>query len=473
MKTYLFLNNNTTSSNTKILNFKVKFGLGGGIMSPTYLQTMSTLSLSYIKEKWQHAGFQKYLRNTGWMFFSRVLSMIISFFTIAIVIRYLGPDKYGVLSYAISFVGLFAFLASLGIDQILYKSIIKHPEQESEFLGTSFVLKFLGGLLAALVTIFFSIFFVTGTLEKQLIFIISLSYIFQAFNVINYVFQSRLDNKKLASITIATNVILSLLKITIVLSNKGVLFLSSILLLEPILYGIFFVFYYSRSYGKIKNWSFSTKTAMSILSKSIPLMFSMVFVLIYSRIDQIILKHALDNTAIGLYSSVVTISEAWYFIPGIICTSLFPSFVITHKNNLNLYNKRVMKLTVFLLTTSFVIALFGTFFAKIIINIIFGINFVIAYHTLQIYIWCVVAMSLVTIANQYLITEKLYKMILYMSIITMTSNVTLNLILIPKMGINGAATASLFSYFFGTFSLLFFKRSRTKILNLISNRVSY
>ncbi|MBC7981578.1 oligosaccharide flippase family protein, partial [Candidatus Parcubacteria bacterium] len=174
-----------------------------------------------IIEKWENAGFQKYFQNTGWMFFARIFGMAIAFFVTAIVARYLGPEKYGTLMYAVSFVGLFSFIASLGMDHIIYRELIKYPERESKILGTSFILRIVGGFAAIFATMFLSSFFVHDLLEKKLILIISLSFIFQSLSILNYTFQSRLENKKLSYIIITTNIILSLLKLAVVFSNKG------------------------------------------------------------------------------------------------------------------------------------------------------------------------------------------------------------------------------------------------------------
>src|SRR5436190_14620310 len=89
-------------------------------------------------------GFQKYFKNTSWMFLGRIVGLLISFFVTAYVARYLGPANYGMLIYAISFVGLFSFLANLGIDQILYRDLVRFPEKANELLGTTFILKLLG-----------------------------------------------------------------------------------------------------------------------------------------------------------------------------------------------------------------------------------------------------------------------------------------------------------------------------------------
>jgi O-antigen/teichoic acid export membrane protein len=422
-----------------------------------------------IKEKWGEKGFQKYFRNTGWMFVARLFGMFLAFFVTAIVARYLGPERYGTLMYAISFVGLFSFLASLGIDQILYREIIKNPEKESELLGTSFVLKIIGGLIATLITILISYFFINDLLEKKLIFIISLSFVFQSINVINYSFQSRLENKKITYITIITTIILSLLKIIVVFSNKGILFLSGILVLEPVIYGIFFIYYYSKYFGNIKSWNFNTNTAKNIIKWSAPLMLSTVFVLIYSRIDQVMLKYYLDSRAVGLYSSAVTLSEIWYFIPGIVVISLFPSIINARENNKYIYNKRILKLTCFMVIISIMISIIGTIFARDILHLVFGLKFIDAYRVLQIYIWSSIGISIGTVLNQYLIAEKLSSTILYISIVGMIINVLLNFLLIGKYGINGSALATLISYTAGPLSVFCFKKARVGILQLLKN----
>ncbi|MBC7982159.1 flippase [Candidatus Parcubacteria bacterium] len=230
------------------------------------------------------------------------------------------------------------------------------------------------------------------------------------------------------------------------------------------------IFYYSKYFGKIKKWSFDQDMAKEIIKNSLPLMFSAVFVLIYSRIDQIIVKQYLNSAAVGLYSSAVTLSEVWYFIPGIIVSTLFPSIINTKKNDEGLYRKRIIHLTILLIGISSLIAIFGTIFAKYILHLIFGLSFVEAYRVLQFYIWSGVGISIGTVMIQYLITEKLSSIILYTSIIGMVINVVLNLWLIPIYGINGSALATLISYTLGPLSALCFPSAREKIIKLFIQR---
>ena len=71
-----------------------------------------------------HQGFKRYFANTSWLFAEKVLRVVIGLFIGVWVARYLGPEKYGLLSYAQSFVGLFTAIATLGLDGIVVRELV-------------------------------------------------------------------------------------------------------------------------------------------------------------------------------------------------------------------------------------------------------------------------------------------------------------------------------------------------------------
>ena len=95
-----------------------------------------------IKILFSNSGLRRYTVNTGWVFFSRIGSMAISFFATIFIVRNLGPENYGQLSYAISFVGIFSFISSFGIDPVLYRELVKNRDKRHELLGSGFFIKF-------------------------------------------------------------------------------------------------------------------------------------------------------------------------------------------------------------------------------------------------------------------------------------------------------------------------------------------
>ncbi|MBU6370953.1 MAG: flippase [Patescibacteria group bacterium] len=420
-----------------------------------------SFSIESVRGTWQHEGFQRYFRSTGWMFLSKVLSMVVSFFATVFVARHLGPTSYGQLIYAVSFVGIFGFIASLGIDSILYRELIKYPDRRDEFLGTAFTLKVAAGAITGIGTAAFAAFFAQDDVSRILIFILSATFVFSSFQIVNLEFQARVKSKFPSLIILLINIILNSLKVLIVISGKGVIYLSLVLLLEPILYVFFYWFAYERNIGgKVSEWTFSMPTAKMLLADSWPLIFSSAFALIYSRIDQVLIKHLIDAHAVGVYGAAVTVAESWYFIPGIIVSSLFPAILNAKKTSEDLYRQRLGRLAALLLLLAVGISIVTMIFAPLIMNILYGAAFAGGIVILRIYVWGGIGIFLGTLAGNYLIAENYRDILIWTSFVSMAGNVVLNLVWIPQYGIAGAAWATLVSYGLGPLVIFCFKRTR-------------
>lgn len=432
---------------------------------------MPIITLPYIKEKWQHAGFQRYFQNMNWIFFAKIASMIISFVATAYIARNLGPTNYGQLSYALSFVGLFGFIAALGIDQILYRDLVKYPDKHDGYMGTALALRLSTSILSVIICTLSAMIFSTKDVSQFLIFIISLTFIFSSFQLLNYEFQAAIKSKYTSVISLIIVLILNILKIILVSNDKGVIYLASVVLLEPVLYAIGFIYFRIKIFGTIRNWFFDKNIAKQILRDSLPIIFASAFFAIYARIDQVMIKNMIGPESVGLYSSAVTISEAWYFIPNIITGALFPAIVNSKKVSEILYYKRIQKMFLLLIAVSIVTALPTAILAKYFIAIIFGTGFIGALSVLQIYVWSNIGATLNMFAQQLLIVENHTKIIFAITFLGMISNVLLNIVLIPKYGISGAAFASLVSYLVPFFSLLAFKESREMAGNIFKKYI--
>lgn len=428
------------------------------------------LSKTYLIDKWNHTGFQRYFQNTGWMFFGKISSLIISFIATAYIARNLGPTNYGQLSYALSFISIFSFLAVLGIDQVLYRDLIKYPERKNIYLGSALILRIITSILTIILCISFALLLSPKDVSLYLIFILSLGFFFNSFHIINLEFQSNVQSKFPSLLSLYITIILNLLKITVVIFNKGVLYLAFVLLLESILYAIGFIYYRKKIYGSFRNLSFDKKIIYRLLHDSWPLIFSSAFALIYARMDQILIKYMIDTESVGLYDSAVRLSEVWYLIPNILVSSLFPAIVNAKKVSEQLYIKRLKLLTLSLIVCSLLIALPTTLFASEIIKVVFGTSFIGGATVLQIYIWSNIGTFLTNLSTSYLINENM-KFVIFISTCTgMLSNILLNILLIPQYGIVGSAIATLISYTIIPISLLLFKKPRKMILLMLTNK---
>lgn len=422
----------------------------------------------FVPVRWRwilgHEGFKRYLANTGWMFFGQMFGLLLSFFIGVWVVRYLGPENYGVLSYALAFTTLFSFIASLGVDSILNRELVKFPEKRDELMGTAFRLKLIGGIIAFIVTIGAIFLVKTSPVIKFLVIIHSFVFLFYSINVIGSFFQSRVEARKNVKAQIIASSISSLLKIFMILSGLGVIWLMLIYMLDALWLAIVLIISYRRSGFKIKAWRFNKALARQIFSSSWVLMLTTASILVYLKIDQVIIKQILDETAVGLYSAAIKLSEIWYFIPGIICGSLFPAIINSKKTSQTSYFRRLKKLTILMTSTGFAIALVVSLLARPIILILFGGEYFESISVLSIYAWSIIGIFLGSVSFNYLIAENYVKIYFWVSFLGALSNIILNLWLIPIMGINGAAVATVISYSLVVLGLLFFNKSRKDLI---------
>lgn len=424
--------------------------------------------IEQIKQIWAHEGFKRYLSNTSWLLFGRIFTLIVSFIVTVYVVRYLGPTNYGTLSYAVGFVGLFSFLANLGIDQVLYRELVKTPEKADELLGSSLGLKLGAGLLTYFITCIITLIIGDGFFISSLIWIIGLSFLLQPFQIINFYFQSRVEARKTILTQTAVIVLLSIAKLLIIYFNFGIYYFSAIFVLESLLYALFYVHAYQKT-RKILKWQFNSDIAKTILKASWPFMLATAFTVIYTRIDQFMIKHFIDTTSVGIYDAAVRIAEAWYFVPGAVVTSIFPAIINAKNLGIERYHKRLFHFFTVMFWITLAIALPIYFFSDQIIALLYGSKYAGSEAVLRIYVLSGISYSLTIALSQYLTAEHHEKAVFLSSLFGMIVNIALNLIWIPKYGISGAAYATLVAYTLVLFSVLVSRNIRTSIFKILTS----
>lgn len=412
----------------------------------TIRQKIKEITPNNLKQLFKHQGFKRYFKNTGWMFFGQMFSLLVSFFIGAWIARYLGPENYGTISYTIAFVGIFGFISNLGVDSIVNRELIKYPEKTNSFMGTGFIMKLSGGLLAFLLTIVCSLYSNTSHTLNILIALYATTLFIQSYNIISIFFQARVQSKYNVQSQIFGIIISSILKIILILTGGGIYWLIIIYIFDIIWQILGYVIIYNKQGFRINQWQFDKTLAKTLIKDSWPLILSSAASYIYLRIDQVMIGQIMDIKTVGLYAAAVKISEIIYFIPAIICTSLFPAIINAKETNEELYKKRLHHLYWLMLISAFLISLLISLSAKWIINLLFGSAYYPAASILAIYTWSSIGLFLGTAINQYLMAENMTRFIFITNLIAMVINIVLNFILIPKIGMSGAAIATLVSY---------------------------
>ena len=414
-------------------------------------------------------SFKKYFSNTSWLLFEKIIRLILNFFVMVAVVRYLGPDEFGLYSYSISFYGLFVAFVSLGLESISIRELVKYPNKKDKILGSVFYTQLVGAVIAIS---FISLALLITSEElftSVLILIISASSFFQTFNVIDYYFRSTVKAKYSVYVLFSSVFIISAIKLTLIIIKAPLIYFVIAYAFEFVINSIGYFIVYHLQKHKISKWKFDKKLALSLLKDSWPLILSGVVVSIYMKADQVIIKKMLDAKEVGFYAAAVRLSESWYFIPVAISNAIFPAIVNAKNISLELYKSRLQKLYDILAWMAIGISIPISFFATDIIILLYGKDFLPSAMILTIYIWAGAAVFLGVASSQYLVTENLTKISLFRTSLGMIVNVILNILLIPKYGIVGSAVATLISYSLATLSIVFFRKTSHQFFMMLKS----
>ncbi len=412
-------------------------------------------------------SFKRYFANTSWLMGERVFRMVVALFVGVYVARYLGPERFGLLSYAMSFVGLFMALSTLGLDGIMVRELVKTPERRDELLGTVFWLK-AGGAILMWIGIAAAIPFTQNDTETNiLIIIIAFAVIFQAVNVIDFNYQAEVKSRYVVYAQLVSLLISSITKLIFVWIAAPLVWFACVFLLDAVVLAVGLTAIYLQNIGKVWYWKWRWQTARVLLKDSWPLILSGVVISIYMKIDQVMIKEMLGAEQVGHYAAAVRLSEAWYFVPMAITSSVFPAIINAKKQSEELYYQRLQKLYDLMVWLAVAIALPTTFLASWVIRVLYGDVFLPAAGVLSIHIWAGVFVFLGVASGKWLLTENLQVFSTINTTIGAIVNIALNYILIKNMGINGAAISTLISYFIAAYLCLsFFDKTRINFINL-------
>ena len=398
-----------------------------------------------------HPGFRKYFANTSWLMGERILRMGVSLFVGIYVARYLGPERYGLLSYANSFVGIFLAFATLGLDEIVVRELVKTPEQREIILGSSFFLKLVGTLLMW-TAILAAVPFTKNDLQTNiLITIIAFGAVFQAFNVIDFNFQAKVKSKYVVHAQFVQLIVSSIVKIILVVNESPLIWFASVYCMDAIVLAIGLVFVYFYNGENIFCWTCSFETSKYLLRDSWPLIFAGVVVSVYMKIDQVMIKEMLGAKEVGLYAAAVKLSEAWYFLPLAITSSLFPAIINAKLYQKEDYFQRLQKLYDLMVWIAVAIALPTAILSPWIVEFLYGNEYLESSSVLNIHIWSGIFVFLGVASSKYLLAENYIKKTFYRTFVGALLNIMMNYYLIGIMGIKGAALSTFASHFFAAY----------------------
>jgi len=415
--------------------------------------------------------FRPYLHNTGWILAEKVLVLGLGFLATVLVARYLGPEGFGTLAYAMSLVALFAASGHLGLHGLVVRELVKQPALRAETLGTSAFLKFAGALAGYLaLLLYIAIYEGFGTVEFALISIAGAALLITPTNVIDYWFNAFVQARYISIARVSAQLVYA--GVTLLLVFRGsdlVWFAVPYILLALTAAIMLLVLFRATADIRLSEWRFDKTHAKNLLKQGWIIYLASFFAVIYLKIDQVMLRWLADSAEVGVYAVAARFSEVWYFIPTAIVATVFPGMIRLRDSDESFFMHRLQQLFDSLAVLGMVVALLVTVLAPWAIPLIFGADYTGSVAILVIHTWASVFIFMRAALSKWILIENA----LYFSLLTQglgaVANIVLNYFLIPGYGGEGAAWATLFSYAIASFFALFLYRRTRPIFWLMLN----
>lgn len=362
------------------------------------------------------------------------------------VARYLGPDRFGIFSYVLAFIGLFNPVRKLGFDGIITRDIAKDEYDNNELLSSSALFKFFGSLLIVVFVSGYMYFSKENMIYFYLSLILSLGFVVRALEVVEFYFRAKVKGK-LISIANCTGILVaSLLKVLFILSECSLVYFALANLVEAVVSMLLLWIFLKTHPNKITFAGVRIRKGFELLKESWPLIFSGFFAVVYLNIDQVMIEEMLGSYEVGQYSAAVRISSAWYFIPLTIGWSVQAAIVNARKKSTKVYHERLQLIFTATAVLAYAIILPVVFFADEIIYLLFGQAYSLAGEVLALHMWASLFVFIGSARGLWVLNESYLKFALFANVGAGVVNVTLNYVLLPIYGINAAAFATVVSY---------------------------
>jgi len=417
-------------------------------------------------------GLRQVLGNLAWLLTDQILQMALGLLVGVWVARYLGPEQFGILNYAIAFVSLFSSVATMGLGTLVVRDIARNPDCKEETLGTAFAIQFVGGIITLLLTVtVISVLNPNDSLTRWLVGIIAAGTIFQSFETINFWFQSQVQSKYTVVAKNSVSLLVAALRIGLIQIKAPLIAFAWLRLGEVAFAAVAIALVYQIKGNDLKLWRVSLLRGKELLQESWPLVLSGLAVYIYSKIDQIMLG-SLNKTELGYYAVAVKLSEICDFLPMIIASSIFPKLANLREKNYGEYIKKFQIYSDSMLFLWLGVALPVSLLAPLIVQTLYGEQYAASARVLSVYVWAQFGSNFGIARNAYFALEGQLRYGLYLTVVGSIFNIVLNSLLIPIYGALGATVATLITYFYVIILVNFLIKELRPFGNLILNSLN-
>lgn len=402
------------------------------------------------------------LKQTSWLFLAQALGRIIGFFYTIFLARNLGVSDFGLYSAALAYFSLISSIADFGFNRFLIREVARDNQKIPQLLYHVSLLRL---TLTSVVFASFAAglyFLDPDKLRVHLSLLATLAVLPQSIALsLDAVFVAlkRLQFSSLALLVL--NLSTTLFGIVLISGGFGVPGAMVALILGQLVYLCLLLFL--TRLQKIKAFArIQTSTLKKVISGSLPYSLLAILGLLYFRVDLLLLTYLRGNFEAGIYGAAYKFLEAMVFVPSSLATALFPILARLHEGKPQAIRPLYFKSLKLMLSLGIVLALSYILILPTIIKILLP-NYFPAIEAIKVLALAIPFMFLHIPGAQVLLsTDKYLKPVIFLSFLTLSFNVILNLVFIPQFGFLAASWVTVASEILTL--LVFFRLLWVKVL---------
>ena len=401
--------------------------------------------------------------NLGWRFADRALHLAVALTVGIQVVRYLGPEQFGLFATGLAALGMAQAVAGLSLRPVVVRSLLENPKDEPEILGSSAVLIAISSAVsfALLGVVAFTASLSEPSLGFLLLILATTLCLTPLLDPLNHRFQANLT-EKYSVIAANTGLLVSAaIRIGLILLVADLAWFAIALAVETLIRAAICFVCFKKTGGVLLSWRPRLERVRAMFLETAPLLIALIASIFYHRLDTVMLKLMAGNASAGIYGAAARLSEVFYFIPAALGASLLPSIFSASKKEPALYRARLQSYLKLSAAIAYALALIITLSGPAVVGFLYGKEYAAASGVLVIHTWAAVPFFLGWARQEFFTAEGLLKLTLPVTLAGAVLNVGLNFWLIPLWHEVGAAVATLVSYLVAYFiTSFFFRRSR-------------
>ena len=407
-----------------------------------------------------HTGRQ-ILKNSFWLMTEQGLRVVSGVIVAALIARYLGPDQFGLINYALSIIAFLSGGVGLGLDTIVIRELATTPAGRNHILGSTVILRVVAGLVAMVAApLIVMLLQPEARLAILLTAIMGLTLPLQAIDTLELPFHSILKSRTAVAGRSLGVVGTLVFRTALLIGRADLVWFAAAFLAEKPLGAIVLLRRLRAAGERVRDWRFDRGVARMLLQQGWPLMISGLIVMVYMRSDQVLITGMLGAAANGLYSAAVRLVEQVFVIPVIFSRSLAPKAIQLDDAAFMPYVRRVAARMVW---GGIALALILAVASDPLVRLLYGAAYAPAVPVLRLLSLNIVFLAYTAARSMIVLRLNLFRFDTVYIGISAAANVGLNYLLIPRYGIEGAVVGSLFAQA-GMIVLLPLLHPRTRIL---------